>query len=159
MRWYFAGLLPLLCLVVLVNACPVGLDIAHGDKEVNSTNTLARRVRIGGDGGTATTPKKITDLFLLHDGPGGCVTKKSTFDDWLAEVILLHNAITEAYATRKENLPLMVMWYTWFGVQIDHHTRDVDLKDEDNVKLWKAIGGTYFHPCAPCTSHGVLSDD
>ncbi|KAJ6143657.1 hypothetical protein N7471_003110 [Penicillium samsonianum] len=140
MRWYFAGLLPLLCLVVLVNACPLGLVTSHGDKEVNSTNTLARRVRVGGDDGTATTPKKITDLFLLYDGPGGCVTKESTFDEWLAEVILLHKAITEAYATRKGNFPLMLMWSTWFGVKVDHNTKDVDVKDVKNAILWKAIG-------------------
>ncbi|KGO46660.1 hypothetical protein PEX1_065330 [Penicillium expansum] len=82
MRWYFAGLLPLVCHVVIVNTSPLGLGIAHGGKEANLTNTLARRVRVGGDGGPTTKPEKITDLFELHDGQGGYLAKESTFNEW-----------------------------------------------------------------------------
>lgn len=46
-----------------------------------------------------------------------------------------------------------------FGVKIDQYTNDVDLKDEANVKLWEAIGGTYFHLYALCNYHGARFDE
>ncbi|GFG02374.1 hypothetical protein IFM61606_04649 [Aspergillus udagawae] len=140
MRWSLAGLLPSLCLVVLTNASPLDHDTAYDVKEANSLHTLIRRVRTGPGGGTVTPPKKTTDLFLLDSGPGGCTSKETTLDNWLTEVFLLHDAIKTAYANIQGDRSWMLMWYTWFGVQLNFQTGGVDVSDAANKKLWDTIG-------------------
>ncbi|EAW24241.1 uncharacterized protein NFIA_038150 [Aspergillus fischeri NRRL 181] len=140
MRWSLAGLLPSLCLVVLTNASPLGHESAYDIEGVDSLNTLVRRVRTGPGGGTVTTPKKTTDLFLLDSGPGGCTSKEATLDNWLTEVFLLHDAIKTAYANIQGDRSWMLMWYTWFGVQLNMQTGGVDVSDAANKQLWDTIG-------------------
>jgi hypothetical protein len=144
MRWSLAGLLPSLCLIVLTNASPLGHESAYDIEGVDSLNTLVRRVRTGPGGGTVTTPKKTTDLFLLDSGPGGCTSKEATLDNWLTEVFLLHDAIKTAYANIQGDRSWMLMWYTWFGVQLNMQTGGVDVSNTANKQLWDTIGGTYF---------------
>ncbi|EAL85909.2 uncharacterized protein AFUA_5G03970 [Aspergillus fumigatus Af293] len=140
MRWSLAGLLPSLCLVVLTNTSPLGHQSAYDIEGVDSLNALVRRVRTGPGGGTVTTPKKTTDLFLLDSGPGGCVGKEAILDNWLTEVFLLHDAIKTAYANIQGDRSWMLMWYTWFGVQLNMQTGGVDVSDAANKQLWDTIG-------------------
>lgn len=145
MRWPSTALLVPLFFALFANATQVGYPHHHysGVEERNDTARLFRRVRTG-PGSGRFDPKKAEDLFLFDDGPGGCRSRESTLDTWVEEAMALHTAIERLYANTKGDRSKLLLWQTWFGVQIDMRIRDVDLSNTANKELWETIGGTYI---------------
>ncbi|KAL4861860.1 hypothetical protein BDV12DRAFT_190800 [Aspergillus spectabilis] len=136
MRWFLAtAFLPTL----LANASPVDFHHHVHHEEHNETLRLFRRVRTGPNG-ELLDPKTASDLFLLDSGPGGCIGREGTLDPWVEEAMLLHSAVETAYANIRGDRSWMLLWLTWFGVQLNMQTGDVDLSDEANKRLWETIG-------------------
>ncbi|KAL5342015.1 hypothetical protein BJX70DRAFT_405368 [Aspergillus crustosus] len=135
MRWLTAALSPLV-LATIANTSPVQVHTSDIDGH-NETTTLVRRVRTG-PSGELLEPKTITDLFLLDDGPGGCIGQEEVLTDWLQESMQLHGALERLYANVAGDLAKAYLWLTWFGVQF--RNGDIDFEDEENAQLWSNIG-------------------
>ncbi|KAJ5541918.1 hypothetical protein N7461_007921 [Penicillium sp. DV-2018c] len=136
MRWSLAGLLPWLSLIHLANGFPLATDLLFDIEEQNLTKTLFPRVRDPG-GGSGTTPKTISELFLLHDGGGSCKSKVDTLDGFLKEARQFHEVVQKAYAEPSGfNL---LLWHAWFGVQPGPGFKE-PATDSSNQALWKTIG-------------------
>jgi hypothetical protein len=127
----------LLSIIVLANGFPLATDLPFNVEEHNLTKTLFPRVRDPG-GDSDTTPKTITDLFLLHDGGGSCNDKVETIDGFLKEARLFHEVVQKAYAEPSGfNL---LLWNAWFGVQPGLGFK-APATDSSNQALWGIIGG------------------
>ncbi|GES64787.1 class V chitinase Chi100 [Aspergillus terreus] len=139
MRWFHSALLSPLFFVVLTSAFQVNNHYPAGFGERDKTLTLFPRVRTGPNG-EILDPKTADDLFLLHDGAGGCRSHEDTLNAWVTEAMQLHAAIEELYRNVRNDGSKAILWMAWFGLEIDKDIKDIDMDDDFNAQIWNTIG-------------------
>ncbi|KAF5869955.1 uncharacterized protein Bfra_010100 [Botrytis fragariae] len=129
----------LLLLFSLFSLCIANLPDYRDASLLNSTRTLFGRVEISNP--TVPVAPLTTNIFSIGSAStaGGCYSQTETIDDWLQEVVKLHNAVTKAYANSYDDAGSRLLFTAWMSIQWVYEYGEYD-REFSSESLWEKTG-------------------